>query len=81
MQNHNFFDVTIDSHCCMPKLSNNQPQYVNSHSNHGPSIINQIPKSINKCLPSPLTNSPLKNVNLSMKFQSYPQRYKLGIQG
>ena len=31
---------------------NNQPQYVNSHSNHPPSIIKQIPKSINKRLSS-----------------------------
>ena len=31
---------------------NNQSQYVNSHSNHPPSIIKQIPKSINKRLSS-----------------------------
>ncbi len=29
---------------------NNQPQYVNSHLNHPPSIIKQIPKSINQRL-------------------------------
>ena len=54
-QKVNFLDITLDlsnGKFTPFRKPNNQPQYVNSHSNHPPSIIKQIPKSINKRLSS-----------------------------
>ena len=50
-----FLDITLDisnGKFTPFRKPNNQPQYVNNHSNHPPSIIKQIPKSINKRLSS-----------------------------
>ncbi len=49
----NFLDITLNLNngkFAPFRKPNNQPQYVNSHSNHPPSIIKQIPKSINQRL-------------------------------
>ena len=54
-QNVNFLDITLNlnnGNFSPYRKPNNEPQYVNSRSNHPPSIIKQIPKSINKRLSS-----------------------------
>ncbi len=53
----NFLDITLNLNngkFTPFRKPNNQPQYVNSHSNHPPSIIKQILKSINQRLSSDL---------------------------
>ena len=50
-QKVNFLDVTLDlkNESYQPyRKPDNEPLYINSHSNHPPSIIRQIPQSINK---------------------------------
>ena len=47
----NFLDITLDlsGGSYRPyREPNNDPIYINSHSNHPPSIIRQLPESINK---------------------------------
>ena len=49
----NFLDITLDltnGKFTPYRKPNNEPLYVNSRSNHPPSIIKQIPKSINQRL-------------------------------
>ena len=46
-----FLDVTfdLDNNTCKPfRKENNKPIYINKHSNHPPSILKQLPKSIEK---------------------------------
>ena len=67
----NFLDITLDlenAKFAPYRKPNNQPLYVDSRSNHPPSILKQIPISINKrTLPFHLTKNPSMNANLSMK--------------
>jgi hypothetical protein len=52
-QKVNFLDDTLDhySESYQPyRKPDNEPLYINSHSNHPPSIIRQIPQSINKLI-------------------------------
>ena len=46
-----FLDVTFDLHNNVYKpfcKENNKPAYINKHSNHPPSILKQLPKSLEK---------------------------------
>ena len=46
-----FLDVTfdLDNNAYKPfRKENNKPIYINKHSNHPPSILKQLPKSIEK---------------------------------
>ena len=68
----NFLDITLDlenAKFAPYRKPNNQPLYVDSRSNHPPSILKQIPITINKriSLPFHLTKNPSMNANLSMK--------------
>ena len=49
----NYLDVTFDltnSTYCPYRKPNNEPQYINTKSNHPPNIIKQLPASINRRL-------------------------------
>jgi hypothetical protein len=51
----NFLDITLDlenAKSAPYRKPNNQPLYVDSRSNHPPSILKQIPISINKRISS-----------------------------
>ena len=66
----NFLDITLDlenAKFAPYRKPNNQPLYVDSRSNHPPSILKQIPISINNSLPFHLTKNPSMNANLSTK--------------
>ena len=55
MDRANFLDVTLDLNkgkYCPYRKPNDQPLYVNKDSNHPPSILKQLPKSISKRLSS-----------------------------
>ena len=55
MERDNFLDVTLDLNkgkYCPYRKPNDQPLYVNKDSNHPPSILKQLPKSISKRLSS-----------------------------
>ena len=49
----NFLDITFDFSAGKYKpyrKPNDDPLYINKHSNHPPSILRQLPTSINKCI-------------------------------
>ena len=49
LKKENFLDVTfyLDNNVYKPfRKENNKPIYINKHSNHQPSILKQLPKSI-----------------------------------
>ena len=64
-----FLDVTLDIETGIFKpfvKPNNIPLYVHKHSNHPPSVINNIPKSINRRLSSISSNEEVFNQSVKI---------------
>ena len=73
-QTVNFLDITlnlIDQKYSPYRKPNNDPLYIGSRSNHPPSIIKQIPTSVNKRIsPCHLTKCPSTPQHLFMRMPS-----------
>ena len=69
MKTVDFLDVTFDIETGIYKSyvkPNNIPLYVHKHSNHPPTIINNIPKSINRRLSSISSNEEVFNQSVKV---------------
>ena len=45
---------------------NNKPLYINKHSNHPPNIVEQLPKSIEKCISETSSNTDVFNRSITV---------------